>query len=41
MWSVALSLPFVHLDPLQLDYKLVTSAFGGPFAERQPDRGHR
>ena len=30
----ALELPFVHLDPLQLDYKLVTSAFGGPFAER-------
>ncbi len=27
-------LPFVHLDPLQLDYKLVTEAFGGPFAER-------
>ena len=30
----ALDLPFVHLDPLQLDYRLVTSAFGGPFAER-------
>jgi len=30
----ALDLSFVHLDPLQLDYKLVTSAFGGPFAER-------
>ncbi|RME28366.1 MAG: type II/IV secretion system protein [Deltaproteobacteria bacterium] len=27
-------LPFVHLDPLQLDYKLVTESFGGPFAER-------
>lgn len=27
-------LPFVHLDPLKLDYKLVVSAFGGPFAER-------
>ena len=32
--AAALELPFVHLDPLQLDYKLVTSAFGGPFAER-------
>ena len=30
----ALELSFVHLDPLRLDYKLVTSAFGGPFAER-------
>jgi len=30
----ALKMSFVHLDPLQLDYKLVTSAFGGPFAER-------
>jgi general secretion pathway protein E len=29
-----LQLPFVHLDPLKLDYKLVTEAFGGPFAER-------
>ncbi len=29
-----LSIPYVHLDPLQLDYKLVTEAFGGPFAER-------
>jgi general secretion pathway protein E len=29
-----LDLPFVHLDPLSLDYKLVTRAFGGPFAER-------
>lgn len=29
-----LGLPFVHLDPLRLDYKLVTEAFGGPFAER-------
>jgi general secretion pathway protein E len=34
MVAGALSLPFVHLDPLRLDYKLVTSAFGGPFAER-------
>jgi len=34
MVAGALELPFVHLDPLQLDYKLVTSAFGGPFAER-------
>lgn len=30
----ALQLPYVHLDPLQLDYKLVTETFGGPFAER-------
>ncbi len=30
----SLQLPFVHLDPLKLDYKLVTEAFGGPFAER-------
>ena len=27
-------MPFVLLDPIQLDYRLVTSAFGGPFAER-------
>ena len=38
--SDSLDLPFVHLDPLQLDYKLVTSAFGGPFAGgcADPDR---
>ena len=29
-----LGLPYAHLDPLQLDYKLVTETFGGPFAER-------
>lgn len=29
-----MGLPYVHLDPLQLDYKLVTETFGGPFAER-------
>ena len=29
-----LSLPFTYLDPLQLDYRLVTDTFGGPFAER-------
>ena len=29
-----LHLAYVHLDPLQLDYKLVTETFGGPFAER-------
>jgi general secretion pathway protein E len=29
-----MGLPYVHLDPLQLDYKLVTESFGGPFAER-------
>ena len=27
-------LPYVHLDPLKLDFKLVTETFGGPFAER-------
>lgn len=27
-------LPFAYLDPLRLDYKLVTESFGGPFAER-------
>ena len=26
--------PFVILDPLKLDYQVVTNAFGGPFAER-------
>ncbi len=26
--------PFVRIDPLKLDYKLVVDAFGGPFAER-------
>ncbi len=30
----ALDVPFVELDPLQLDYRLVTETFGGPFAER-------
>ncbi len=30
----ALGLPFVNLDPLSLDYRLVTESFGGPFAER-------
>ena len=30
----ALEVPFVELDPLQLDYRLVTETFGGPFAER-------
>jgi general secretion pathway protein E len=29
-----LGLPFILLDPLQLDYRLVTESFGGPFAER-------
>lgn len=29
-----LGLDFVYLDPLALDYRLVTKAFGGPFAER-------
>ncbi len=27
-------LPYVVLDPLQLDYRLITDSFGGPFAER-------
>ena len=26
--------PYVVLDPLQLDYRLITDTFGGPFAER-------
>ena len=30
----ARQMPFVHLDPLALNYKLVTETFGGPFAER-------
>ena len=30
----SMSLPFLILDPLQLDYRLVTETFGGPFAER-------
>ncbi len=30
----ALQLPYRHLDPLRLDYKLITETFGGPFAER-------
>ncbi len=30
----ALGLPFRVLDPLRLDYKLITDTFGGPFAER-------
>ena len=29
-----LNIPFVEIDPLKLDFKLVTEAFGGPFAER-------
>jgi general secretion pathway protein E len=29
-----LGLEFAEIDPLNLDYKLVTEAFGGPFAER-------
>ncbi len=32
--AAALQLPFVEVDPVLLDYKLVTEAFGGPFAER-------
>ena len=30
----ALNMPFVEIDPLKLDFRLVTEAFGGPFAER-------
>jgi general secretion pathway protein E len=30
----ALEVPFVELDPLELEYRLVTETFGGPFAER-------
>ena len=29
-----LGIPYTHLDPLNLDYKMVTETFGGPFAER-------
>ncbi len=29
-----LGYPFVRLDPLRLDYRLVVEAFGGPFAEK-------
>ncbi|MCB9759867.1 MAG: type II/IV secretion system protein [Alphaproteobacteria bacterium] len=32
--AVELGMRFVEIDPLTLDYKLVTEAFGGPFAER-------
>jgi general secretion pathway protein E len=32
--ALDLDLEFVYLDPIALDYKLVTKAFGGPFAER-------
>ena len=30
----AKGVPYVVLDPLQLDYRLITETFGGPFAER-------
>ncbi len=32
--AVALGFPFMRLDPLRLDFKLVVDAFGGPFAEK-------
>jgi len=32
--AVALGYPFVRVDPLKLDFKLVVDAFGGPFAEK-------
>jgi general secretion pathway protein E len=32
--SKSLGIPFRELDPLQLDFKVVTETFGGPFAER-------
>jgi general secretion pathway protein E len=34
MISEETKVPFRYLDPLRLDYKLVTETFGGPFAER-------
>lgn len=30
----AKGIPFTVLDPIQLDYRLITDSFGGPFAER-------
>jgi general secretion pathway protein E len=30
----SLDIPFQELDPLSLDFKIVTETFGGPFAER-------
>ncbi|MBK9648793.1 MAG: Flp pilus assembly complex ATPase component TadA [Deltaproteobacteria bacterium] len=32
--AIELGLRLVEIDPLQLDFKLVTESFGGPFAER-------
>ncbi len=32
--AAELGVPFVEIDPLKLNFKLVTEAFGGPFAER-------
>jgi general secretion pathway protein E len=32
--ALALGYPFVRVDPLKLDFKLVVDAFGGPFAEK-------
>ena len=32
--AIELGLRFVEIDPLQLDFKLVTESFGGPFSER-------
>ena len=34
MVAEKLGMPFVILDPLKLDYNVVTNTFGGPFAER-------
>jgi general secretion pathway protein E len=32
--AAEMGIPFVEIDPLKLNFKLVTEAFGGPFAER-------
>jgi general secretion pathway protein E len=34
MLAEEMKVPFRFLDPIRLDYKLVTETFGGPFAER-------
>jgi hypothetical protein len=32
MLAEEMKVPFRFLDPIRLDYKLVTETFGGPFA---------
>ncbi len=32
--ATALGYPFIRIDPLRLDFRLVVDAFGGPFAEK-------